>query len=196
MERDHARAAANRSLDHHGEYVYVPDVDAAEPNRSDDRRPVSTEAVQPSCDFRRAAGYFPFPAGSPKTAYMWRDIERRAAGYRIPIRVSAPYPAKNSTLTNWITLVGLEEGWGREFALAAYRRWFQLGEETGSDEHVAAGLRDIGEDPQRVLDLLHGKQIQQLWQDETGRARELGVFGSPTFVVRGSELFWGDDPLA
>jgi len=23
--------------------------------------------------------YLPFPAGSPKTAYIWRDIERRAA---------------------------------------------------------------------------------------------------------------------
>jgi len=29
---------------------------------------------------------------------------------------------------------------------------------------------------------------------ETGIARELGIFGSPTFVV-GRELFWGDDRL-
>ncbi len=141
-----------------------------------------------------AAGYFPFPAGSPKTTYMWRDIERRAAAYGIPIRVPAPYPAKNSTLTNWITLLGLEEGWGREFVLAAYRRWFQLGEETGSDEHVAASLRDIGQEPQRVLDLVQGEHLQQLWRDETGRAREVGVFGSPTFIANG-ELFWGDDRL-
>jgi 2-hydroxychromene-2-carboxylate isomerase len=28
----------------------------------------------------------------------------------------------------------------------------------------------------------------------TDRARELGIFGSPTFVV-GQELFWGDDRL-
>ena len=142
-----------------------------------------------------AAGYFPFPAGSPKTAYMWHDIERRAAAYGIPIRVPAPYPAKNSGLTNWITLLGLDEGWGREFALAAYRRWFQLGQETGSDEHVAASLRDIGQDPQRVLALVHGEQIQQLWETETNRARELGVFGSPTFVVDSGELFGGDDRL-
>src|SRR5689334_19560691 len=55
------------------------------------------------------AGYFPFPAHSPKTRYMWRDIERRAAAYGILIRAPAPYPAKNSALTNWITLLGLEE---------------------------------------------------------------------------------------
>lgn len=142
-----------------------------------------------------AAGYFPFPAGSPKTAYMWRDIERRAAAYGVPVRVPVPYPAKNSTLTNLITLLGLEEGWGREFAIAAYRRWFQLGQETGTDEHVQGSLRDIGQDPERVLDLVQGEPIQQLWQDETDRARDLGVFGSPTFFVASGELFWGDDRL-
>src|SRR5579862_5346920 len=132
-----------------------------------------------------AAGYFPFPADSPKTAYMWRDIERRAAAYGIPIQVPAPYPARNSTLTNLIVLLGLEEGWGRGFAVAAYRRWFQLGQETGSDEHVAASLRDIGQDPGRVLALVQSDRIQQHWRDETDRARKLGVFGSPTFVVNG-----------
>jgi 2-hydroxychromene-2-carboxylate isomerase len=29
---------------------------------------------------------------------------------------------------------------------------------------------------------------------ETDAARQLGIFGSPTFVV-GTELFWGDDRL-
>lgn len=75
--------------------------------------------------------YFPFPAELPKTAYMWRDVERRAASYGIPIRVPAPYPAKNSALTNRVALVGSQEGWVKEFALTAYRRWFQFGEEFG-----------------------------------------------------------------
>ena len=30
---------------------------------------------------------------------------------------------------------------------------------------------------------------------ETERAKALGIFGSPTFVVDGRELFWGDDRL-
>jgi hypothetical protein len=34
------------------------------------------------------------------------------------------------------------------------------------------------------------EHIQRLWDSETDRARELGIFGSPTFVVDG-ELFWG-----
>jgi 2-hydroxychromene-2-carboxylate isomerase len=101
-----------------------------------------------------------------------------------------PYPAKNSALTNRIALVGSLEGWVKEFALAAYRRWFQLGEESGDDDHVTASLCDIGQDPQRVLDLAHGERIQQLWDSETDRARELGVFGSRTFVVD-RELFRG-----
>jgi len=141
-----------------------------------------------------SANYFPFPAGSPKTAYMWRDIERRAASYGIPLRVPAPYLAKNSALTNHIALLGSQEGWIREFTRAACRRWFQLGEETGGEDHVASSLRDIGQDPQRVLDLARGERIRRLWDTETEHARGLGIFGSPTFAVD-SELFWGDDRL-
>jgi 2-hydroxychromene-2-carboxylate isomerase len=140
------------------------------------------------------ANYFPFPADSPKTAYMWRDIERRAAMYRIPLRVPAPYPAKNSALTNRVALVASQEGWANQFAIAAYQRWFQLGEESGGDDHIASTLRDIGQNPQRILDLAGSERIQRVWDTETDRARELGIFGSPTFVV-GGELFWGDDRL-
>jgi len=32
------------------------------------------------------------------------------------------------------------------------------------------------------------------YQRQTDRARELGLFGSPTFVC-GQEIFWGDDRL-
>jgi 2-hydroxychromene-2-carboxylate isomerase len=140
------------------------------------------------------ANYFPFPAGSPKTAYMWRDIERRATSYGIPIRVPAPYPSKNSALTNRVALVGSQEGWVKDFALAAYRQWFQLGEEAGTETHIRSSLDSIGQDPQRVVDFAQSERIQRLWDAETDRARELGVFGSPTFVVDG-ELFWGDDRL-
>jgi 2-hydroxychromene-2-carboxylate isomerase len=41
-------------------------------------------------------------------------------------------------------------------------------------------------DPQRVLDFARSGHIQQFWDSETDRARELGVFGSPTFVAIGN----------
>ncbi len=81
----------------------------------------------------------------------------------IAVKIPAPYPAANSTLANHIALLGLEEGWGRGFVIAAYRRWFQFGEETGGEVNVAASLREVGQDAKRVLDLAQGDHIQQLW---------------------------------
>ena len=142
----------------------------------------------------REMGYFPFPPNSPKTAYMWQDLGRRAALYGIPAQLPAPYPAKQPFVANWVALVGLREGWGEKFIYTSYRRWFQQGQEPGSDPNLSEGLQEIGQDPQRVLALAQGEEIQSAFTAETDTARSLGIFGSPTCVV-GDQLFWGDDRL-
>jgi len=136
----------------------------------------------------------PFADKPIKSAYMWRDIERRAAMYGIPAQLPAPYPAKQSVAANLVATIGMGEGWGADFCRAAYRRWFQLGQETGSEPNVSESLRDIGQDPERVLVLANSGQANAALMTETDVARELGIFGSPTFTV-GRELFWGDDRL-
>ena len=131
---------------------------------------------------------------SAKCAYMWRDIERRAAMHGIPASLPAPYPAKQSVMANLVATVGMRQGWGKEFVRAAYRRWLQLGQETGSEPNLSESLREIGQDPQAVLASANSAETEAALMTETGIARELGIFGSPTFVV-GRELFWGDDRL-
>jgi 2-hydroxychromene-2-carboxylate isomerase len=138
--------------------------------------------------------HVPFADKPAKSRYMWRDIERRAVMYGLPARLPAPYPAKQSIAANLIAIVGMREGWGVDFVRAAYRRWMQEGEETGSEPNVSASLRDIGLSPDRVLALANGKQANDLLLSETEAAKQLGIFGSPTFVV-GKEIFWGDDRL-
>jgi 2-hydroxychromene-2-carboxylate isomerase len=139
--------------------------------------------------------HIPFADKPTKSAYMWRDIERRASMYGIPVKLPVPYPAKQSVVANLVAIVGLRENWGADFVRAAYRRWFQGGEETGSEPNVSESLRDIGEDPERVLALANSEETKAMLTAETDAARELGIFGSPTFTV-GRELFWGDDRLA
>src|SRR5690348_17709932 len=53
--------------------------------------------------------HVPFADKPAKAAYMWRDIERRAQLYEIPLRVPAPYPAKQSILANQVALVRLDD---------------------------------------------------------------------------------------
>lgn len=138
--------------------------------------------------------HVPFADKPAKMTYMWRDLERRAAMYDIPIRVPAPYPAKNSVVANRVAILGMEEGWGVAFIRVAYRRWFQQGQETGSELNLSESLKEVAQDPARVLKLASGRAIVDKLDAETAHARELGIFGSPTFVV-GRELFWGDDRL-
>jgi 2-hydroxychromene-2-carboxylate isomerase len=139
--------------------------------------------------------HVPFADKPAKSAYMWRDIERRAAMYGIPASLPAPYPAKQSIVANLVAIVGMRQGWGVDFVRAAYRRWFQLGQETGSEPNVSESLRDIGQEPEAVLALANAPDAKATLMAETDVAKGLGIFGSPTFVV-GSELFWGDDRLA
>lgn len=136
----------------------------------------------------------PFRNKPIKAAYMWRDIERRAGLYGIPFRGPAPYPIANLELANQVAIVGTQEGWGAAYAVATYRRWFLDFQEPGSEPNLSASLREIGQDPDRVIPLAQSDAIAAALKVATDRARELNVFGAPTFVV-GEEVFWGDDRL-
>ena len=137
----------------------------------------------------------PFADKPQKSAYMWRDIERRAATYGFPAKVPAPYPLKEFDLANRVALVGVEEGWCRPYVEATYRRWFQEGLEAGSDPNLRNSLAEIGEDPDRVVTRANGPEIETAYLKATDEARSLGIFGVPAFMVEG-EMFWGDDRLA
>jgi 2-hydroxychromene-2-carboxylate isomerase len=138
--------------------------------------------------------HVPFADKPAKMSYMWRDLARRAGMHGIPITVPAPYPARQSVVANQIALLGMKEGWGEAFVREAYRQWFQHGHETGSEPNVSTALRGIGQDPRRVVAAAASEDVTAALAVETDRAKTVGIFGSPTFVVDG-ELFWGDDRL-
>jgi 2-hydroxychromene-2-carboxylate isomerase len=149
---------------------------------------------RPFAGVRALTGTAPFPEGASKTRYMWRDIERRAARYGIPLRLPVPYPSANLKLANCVALLGMREGWGEQFVRASYRRWFQHSEENGSETNLRGALSECGQDFERVVTLSRGDTAQNDLDAETEEARRIGLFGAPSFVVRG-EIFWGDDRL-
>ncbi len=90
--------------------------------------------------------------------------------------------------------MGVSEGWCSDYVRATYCRWFQLGQEAGSEPNVSDSLREIKQEPERVLGLANSGAINERYEAATDEARKLQIFGAPTFVVRG-ERFWGDDRL-
>lgn len=136
----------------------------------------------------------PFRDKPIKTAYMWRDIERRADRYGLAPHIPAPYPIQDLALANQIAAVGVEEGWVVDYSRATYRRWFESGEPAGEEPNISESLAEIGCDPIQVLAAAQSERIASALATATREAMETGVFGSPTFVVDG-EVFWGDDRL-
>ncbi|RYH12079.1 2-hydroxychromene-2-carboxylate isomerase [Tropicimonas sp. IMCC6043] len=136
----------------------------------------------------------PFKGKPVKTAYMWRDIERRADRYGLAPRFPVPYPLPELVFANLVATVGVEEGWVEEYSRTTYRRWFEGGEPAGEEPNISASLKEIGQDSRAVLATARSDRIADALSAATAEAMEIGVFGSPTFVV-GGELFWGDDRL-
>ena len=151
-------------------------------------RPFSVRAIM------REQNNIPFVGKPVKTAYMWRDIERRAAMYGLQAKVPVPYPLKEFDLTHRLAILGLAEGWGVAYLQASYRRWFVDGQEPGLEPNLSQSLAEAGQDAQRCVERSGGDDVGELYDAATAEAKALGIFGSPTFAVDG-ELFWGDDRL-
>ncbi len=136
----------------------------------------------------------PFKDKPVKTAYMWRDIERRAERYGLSPKIPAPYPLPGLVLANLVATLGAEEGWTEGYVRATYQRWFEIGEPAGEEPNISGSLEEIGRDPNQVQAAAQSERITNALSAATDEAMRLGVFGSPTFVVDG-EVFWGDDRL-
>jgi 2-hydroxychromene-2-carboxylate isomerase len=136
---------------------------------------------------------FPFPAESPKTAYMWRDLERRARRYRLPYRRPEVYPV-NSLLTARVGLVAAREGWCRQFTEGVFNLHWTEGRLIGTEDNLNTVLEALGKDPGAVVEQAQRAENKAALKAQNERAVELGIFGAPSFLV-GGELFWGDDRL-
>ncbi len=136
----------------------------------------------------------PFRGKPVKMRYMWRDIERRAARHGIPFSGVPTYPVDPDSLANRVGVVSEIEGWCPEYTKATYRAWFLEDKPPGDPVHLGSILRALGKDPEALMALANSQEIREKYDAETSVAREMGIFGSPTFVV-GGEIFWGDDRL-
>jgi 2-hydroxychromene-2-carboxylate isomerase len=93
-----------------------------------------------------------------------------------------------------VAVLGMREGWGEQYVCAAYRRWFQHGEENGGEQNLWAALAECDQNFERVVAQARSEATQHDLDAETEVARRIGLFGSPSYVI-GSEIFWGADRL-
>ena len=64
----------------------------------------------------------------------------------------------------------------------------------GTEENIRRSLESVGRDVAATLAAAQTDDKKQALRLQTEKAKTLGIFGSPSFVVA-DELFWGDDRL-
>jgi 2-hydroxychromene-2-carboxylate isomerase len=136
----------------------------------------------------------PFNIYPGKGRYMWRDLERICGSLELPLTRLEKFP-QNSLLAARVALIGFDSGWGEDFSRAIYRAEFGEAQDIGDEDVVAGVLKDLGHDPQSVLEQAQTPQNKSRLRSETEEAQRLGLFGAPSFVTADGELFWGNDRL-
>lgn len=139
----------------------------------------------------------PFNLYPGKGAYMWRDMERRAAKFGLPFRRrspddAAPFP-QNGLKAARLALVGLDADWGEAFCCRVFQAQFVEGADI-ADEGLLGRLADQAGAPANATAQANAEANKLRLRDSVEEAKAKGIFGAPSFVV-GEELFWGDDRL-
>ncbi len=137
----------------------------------------------------------PFPDDKKnKVDYMWRDIERRAKGYGFFAKTPVPYPLSQFDLANKLAILGLKEGWGVDYVITTYKRWFQENKEPATEPNISEICSELKLDKEEVISKANSKEVEKEYLANTDNARKNKIFGSPTFIVN-NEIFWGDDRM-
>jgi 2-hydroxychromene-2-carboxylate isomerase len=135
----------------------------------------------------------PFNLLPVKGRYMWRDLERLCAGYRLPFRRPSHFP-RNGLHAARVASLDEAAPWRADFSRRVYAAEFGDDRDIGDPEVIAAILDDMGLDGAALLERAAAPDNKQRLRDATDEAARRGVFGAPTMFVDG-EMFWGNDRL-
>ncbi len=135
----------------------------------------------------------PFNLQPTKGRYMWRDLERRCAGYGLPLRRPAKFP-RSGLLAARIAFMASGEPWLPAFVRAVYHANFAEDRNITDRSVIEDVLDGLGLPAADWLACGEGEAAKAGLRAQTQEAQRLGIFGAPSFIVAG-ELFWGDDRL-
>ena len=135
----------------------------------------------------------PFNLYPAKGAYMWRDLERLCAAQGAALRRPSRFP-RNGLLAARVATAASAEPWLPDFVRAVYRANFAEDLDIAAPEVVSAVLEGLGPPADDWLARAAEPANKAALRSQTEQAQRLGIFGAPSFVVRG-ELFWGGDRL-
>ncbi len=134
----------------------------------------------------------PFTIYPAKGRYMWRDMERLCAARALPFQRPDPFPQNSLTAARLAVAIGAQDQ-RAAFARAVYMAEFGEGRDISAASTLTDCLAAVGL-PADFVDKSQDPEVKAALFAQSSRAKELDLFGAPSFVV-GDEVFWGDDRL-
>lgn len=146
---------------------------------------------------------FPVSGGLPlgqrapqRQAYRFVELERFSKHLQMPLHLRPQFfPVAGDDAARLIIAVGMHHGSAQaaKFAGAVLAAvWVQ--ERNIADTQTLSELLSENQLDSACLELSRNAEVQKQYDANTQEAIDVGVFGSPTYVIDG-ELFWGQDRL-
>ena len=146
---------------------------------------------------------FPVSGGLPlgqrapqRQAYRFVELERFSKHLQMPLHLRPQFfPVAGDDAARLIIAVGMHHGSAQaaKFAGAVLAAvWVQ--ERNIADTQTLSELLSENQLDSACLELSRNADVQKQYDANTQEAIDIGVFGSPTYVIDG-ELFWGQDRL-
>ncbi|MHC8319506.1 2-hydroxychromene-2-carboxylate isomerase [Pseudomonas sp. GB2N2] len=136
------------------------------------------------------------PATIPaKGAYMFKDLDRYAKRYGVPLKFNSHFPINTLMLMRAVTGMQLRHPQRfPAFINCLFQALWVDGRSLDDLGTVAKVLTEHGFDPTEVLALTADEEVKTALKDNTEKAVQRGVFGAPSMFVD-DQLFFGQDRL-
>lgn len=185
------------------DYYYAPISGYAylgEPRLMEIAERTDTQVRFKPCDFGRvfaeSGTTAPFKQSTQRLNYRLIDMQRIAHHIGLPINPKPlhwPVPMALSAKAIYAAIALGIEPHRISFAIlsAVYAREMNVSEPDAIDKI----LNELDLDIHEAMTLLSSKKIAEQYESATQEAIDLGVIGSPTYVLNAEEIFFGQDRL-
>lgn len=138
----------------------------------------------------------PFKQSSARLDYRLMDLQRTADYLQLPINPKPRYWPVPVELAARSIYAAMQAGVDAHTISFAVLSAVFAEERDISDEQVIQDVfNELGVSSVALWESLWSDRVGNAYQQATQEAVELGVFGSPTFVIEGGEMFFGQDRL-
>jgi 2-hydroxychromene-2-carboxylate isomerase len=130
---------------------------------------------------------------SAKRSYFNEDMQRWARYWNVPLKMPSRFPM--SSVKALRAYLALPEERREAFREATFRAAWAEDRDISDDAVLASILGVVGVEAPEILAQCSTPAIKQALFAATDRAIAAGVFGAPTWIVDGQDLYWGQDRL-